>query len=86
MVLPNHIAEAERNGMPEYLPERRNCPACGEDVLAEIIEECATCGRECCTKCCVWVDNVALMFCSSDCAIKELETMVKRLKGGKDEH
>ena len=77
MVLPNHIAEAERNGMPEDKPVFANCPQCDRNVNEEIIVRCDVCGRVHCMKCRTKVKSLAVWFCSPKCAIKKLVELLE---------
>ena len=70
MVLPNHIADAERNGMPECENKIFLCPQCGRKVT--VAEKCDACGRKCCPKCWFWIPSIALRFCGKECAITKL--------------
>ena len=75
MVLPNHIEQAEKWGMPEDDTHYRTCPSCLEEVPAEDIIDCDFCGEECCPLC--RVESVGLQFCSPECAISKLEGRLK---------
>ena len=72
MVLPNHIQEAERIGMPEDKIEIVRCRQCDAKRKDEDIDKCDECGRECCPRCWYWIPDIALRFCCKECAITRL--------------
>lgn len=72
MVLPNHIREAEINGMPEHEPKIRFCRQCDAKRKGDDIDKCDNCGRECCPKCWYYIPDIALKFCCKECAITRL--------------
>ena len=72
MVLPNHIREAERIGMPEDKPEFLRCQQCDKLRTDEKVDNCDECGRECCPKCWYYISDIGLKFCGKDCAITRI--------------
>jgi hypothetical protein len=72
MVLPNHIQDAERFGMPEDKIEIVHCRQCGKTIDTDEIQTCDSCHRSCCSKCCHWIPSIALRFCGKECAITKL--------------
>jgi len=83
MVLSNHIAEAERNGMPEDKVEVRRCRQCDAKRTDEDIDKCDECGHECCPKCWYWIPDIALRFCGKECAITKLLKLLEIAELGK---
>ena len=72
MVLPNHIEEAERIGVPEDKIEIVRCRQCDAKRKGDEIDKCDSCGRECCNKCWYYIPDIALKFCGKECAITKL--------------
>ena len=73
MVLPHHIEEAERIGMPRdkiglVLQFCRQC----DKKLTDNPDKCDECGRETCPKCWYYIPDIGLKFCGKECAITKL--------------
>ena len=67
MVLPNHIEQAERIGMPEDKVEVHRCRQCDAKVI-EWNDKCDECKKECCPECWVWIPDIGFKFCCESCA------------------
>ena len=72
MVSPAHIQEAERIGMREDKVEVRRCRQCDAKRTDDEIDKCDECKRECCPKCWFYIPDIALKFCSPECAVRRL--------------
>jgi len=63
MVLPNHIEEAERIGMPAHESVKVECD-CMRSTREEDVKKCTFCGRKVCPRCWRINDHILEYFCS----------------------
>lgn len=84
MVNPAHIRDAEIFGMPEYEPQKEECPQCG--AVVEDILKCEKCGMRCCVKCRTRIEKYLIDFHVPECAIEWLLEEMERLEDEADKY